>query len=247
MREETERIPKPLVDIGGRPILWHLMKIYDHYRFRRFILCLGYKSWDIKEYFLRYKEHLSDFTLRLDDDHKPRFNDRLGDEEWEVTCAETGLLTASGARLWMVRDYIEQDTFLFTYGDGLASLDISELLRFHRQHGRIGTITGVHPSSRYGEMRVDGDVVTEFNEKPTQLADFVSGGFFVFERGIFDYLHDDPQLVFEQEPLQNLARDGQLAVFRHEGFWLGMDTHRDFVELNRLWRDGDAPWKKWVI
>jgi glucose-1-phosphate cytidylyltransferase len=245
LREETERVPKPLVDIGGMPILWHVMKIYDHYDVRRFILCLGYKSWDIKLYFLRYKEHLSDFTISLADDHRARFNDDLGDEAWEITCAETGLLTASGGRLWRVRRYLDTQTFMFTYGDGVGSVDIERLLAFHYEQGRIGTVTGVHPTSRYGEMRVEGPLAVEFNEKPTGLEGFVSAGFFVFEREFFDYLHDDPQLVLEHEPLQSLARDGQLAVFPHEGFWTGMDTYRDYLELNQLWQADQAPWKVW--
>jgi glucose-1-phosphate cytidylyltransferase len=245
LREETERLPKPLVDIGGRPILWHIMKIYGHHGLRRFTLCLGYKSWDIKLYFLRYKEHLSDFTINLAADHKPRFDNQLGDENWEVACVETGLLTASGGRLWRVRDHVDTQTFMFTYGDGVGSVDVRALLEFHRRHGRVGTVTGVHPTSRYGEMRVEGSLAAEFNEKPTQLEGWVSAGFFVFEREIFEYLDDDPELVLEQAPLQKLARDGQLAVFPHEGFWRGMDTYRDYTELNHLWESEQAPWKVW--
>ena len=245
LREETERVPKPLVEIGDRPILWHIMKLYAHHGHQRFVVCVGYKSWMIKQYFLRYREFLADFTVRLSDDHEPVFLNSAGDEDWEVTCAETGLTTATGARLWRVRDYIDADTFLFTYGDGIGRVDIDRLVEFHRREGRIGTVTGVHPTSRYGEMRVDGTQAVEFNEKPTIAEGFVSGGFFVFQREFFDYLSDDPDLFLEKEPLRKLARDGQLSVYPHEGFWMGMDTYRDFTELNALWDSGRAPWKVW--
>jgi glucose-1-phosphate cytidylyltransferase len=246
MKEETERIPKPLVGIGDRPILWHVMKLYGHHGARRFVLCLGFKSWLIKEYFLRYREQIADVTVRLGEPGPPTIHDHAAEEDWEVTLAETGLDTATGGRLWKVRDYVDTDTFVVTYGDGLGSVDIPALVAFHREHGRIGTVTGVHPTSRYGEMRVRDGVVTEFIEKPAGADAFVSGGFFVFQRELFDYLDDDPGLVFERAPLRDLARDGQLAVFPHTGFWMGMDTQREFAELNRLWASGEAPWKAWA-
>jgi glucose-1-phosphate cytidylyltransferase len=246
LREETERVPKPLVEIGDKPILWHIMKIYAQHGFRRFVLCLGYKSWLIKEFFLRYREYVSDFTLEMNATHKPIFQNGLGHEDWEVTCAETGLTTATGARLWRVQHYIDTDTFMFTYGDGIGRVNLKELLDFHYEHGRIGTVTGVHPTSRYGEMRVDGRHVTEFDEKPTMPEGWVSGGFFVFKREFFRYMNDDPSLFFEEAPLRNLARDGELAVYPHEQFWMGMDTYRDFMELNKLWESGEAPWKVWA-
>ncbi len=245
MREETERVPKPLVPIGERPILWHIMKLYAHHGAQRFVLCLGFKSWQIKEYFLRYREQIADLTVRLGEPAPPVFHGN-GEEDWEVTLAETGLHTGTGARLHRVRDYVDTDTFVVTYGDGLGSVDIGALLAFHREHGRIGTVTGVHPTSRYGEMKVTDGIVTEFDEKPTTAEGFVSGGFFVFQRELFDYLTDDPALVLEREPLSRLARDGQLAVFPHTGFWMGMDTTREFDELNRLWAAGAAPWKLWA-
>jgi glucose-1-phosphate cytidylyltransferase len=245
IREETERIPKPLVDIGGRPILWHIMKIYGHQDFRRFILCLGYKGWEIKQYFLRYREHVADFTIHLSNDHRLDFHNQVGEEDWEVTCVETGLLTATGARIYRARDYLTSDTFMLTYGDGVADIDIDRLLEFHYDEGRLGTITGVHPTSRYGEMRVEGRLVSEFNEKPTRPEGFVSGGFFVFQKEFFNYLNDDPGLFFEYEPLQKLARDGELSVYPHEGFWMGMDTYREYLTLNQMWQSGKAPWKIW--
>jgi glucose-1-phosphate cytidylyltransferase len=245
LREETESVPKPLVQIGEKPILWHIMKIYSHYGFRRFVLCLGYKSHVIKEFFLRYREHVSDFTIEMNSEHRPRFHGNGADEDWVVTCAETGLMTATGARLYRVQHLIDTDTFMFTYGDGIGRVDIPGLLDFHYKQGRIGTVTGVHPTSRYGEMRVEGGQVVEFNEKPTMPEGFVSGGFFVFQREFLNYLNDDPQLFFEHAPLQNLARDGQLSVFPHDKYWIGMDTYRDFTELNELWASGEPPWKVW--
>ena len=245
IREASERVPKPLIDIGERPILWHIMKLYRAHGFRRFILCLGYKSWAIKEYFLTYREHLSDFTIRLSDEHTPMFHNKPADEDWEVTCAETGLHSGTGARLRLVRDYIDTDTFLFTYGDGIGDVDISNLLNFHLEQGRLGTVTGVRPSSRYGEMTVDTSQVTDFNEKPPSPG-VVSGGFFVFQRPFLEYLSDDPELLIERDPLMKLARDGELSMYPHEGFWMGMDTYREYTMLNELWDAGRAPWKVWT-
>jgi glucose-1-phosphate cytidylyltransferase len=244
LREATENVPKPLVPIGEQPILWHIMKLYGHHGFRRFTLCLGYKSWLIKEFFLRQREMMSDFTIGLAADHEPIFHDSRGDQDWDVTCAETGLKTMTGGRLWRVRDYVDTDTFMFTYGDGLGAVDITALLDFHYSHDCIGTVTGVRPTSRYGEMNVADGRVVEFNEKQ-ESGGYVSGGFFVFQREFFDYLNDDPGLFFEHAPLQNLARDGQLAVFPHHDFWMGMDTYRELTELNELWAGGNAPWKVW--
>jgi glucose-1-phosphate cytidylyltransferase len=244
LREETERVPKPLVQIGEQPILWHIMKLYRHHGARRFVLCLGYKGNLIRDYFLRYREYMSDWTLRVGGSHHLEFHSDVA-EDWEVTCAETGLHTATGARLARVRQYVDTPTFCFTYGDGLGSVDIAALYDHHARAGRMGTVTGVHPTSRYGEMRVSDGKVIEFNEKPTQPEGFVSGGFFVFEQGIFDYLDDDPNLFFEYEPLQKLARDGNLSMYEHRGFWMGMDTYRDFTALNDLWESGEAPWKLW--
>jgi glucose-1-phosphate cytidylyltransferase len=245
LREETERLPKPLVEIGERPMLWHIMKLYGHHGARRFVLCLGYKSWLIKQYFLRYREQTADLTIELGRDGPPRLHNPPSEENWEITLAETGLYTGTGGRLRLVRDYVDTDTFMFTYGDGIGRVDIDGLLDFHRSHGRIGTVTGVHPTSRYGEMAVADGAVTEFNEKPTTSEGFVSGGFFVFQREFFDYLTPEPELLFELAPLRNLARDGELAVYPHEGFWMGMDTYRELTELNQLWASGEAPWKVW--
>ena len=245
MREVTELKPKPMVEIGEQPILWHIMKIYGHHGLMRFILCLGYKGWEIKQYFLRYKEWLRDFTLAMGGDGGPVFHNKDGDEDWKVTLAETGAETGNAARLWRVRDYIDTQTFMLTYGDGVADIDIDALLATHRRMGRIATVTGVHPTSRFGEMTVKEGAAIEFNEKPTVAQGVVSGGFFVFERQVFDYMDDDPGLFLETGPLPALARDDQLAVHLHQGFWHSMDTYRDYTNLNRMWASGDSPWKLW--
>lgn len=248
LREASERLPKPLVDIGGKPILWHVMKIYSAHGYRRFILCLGYKSELIKRYFLEMREQTTNFTLRLSGDHRPEFHAGDPDVDWEVSFIDTGLLSGTGARIKKVERYIDTDMFAMTYGDGIGSVDLTSQLRVHRDSGLVGTVTGVHPTSRFGEMHVDAEqrVVVEFNEKPTSATGWVSGGFFLFQRSFLDkYLSDDPGLLLESEPLQRLARDGQLGIFRHDGFWAGMDTYRDWTDLNKLWDSGEAPWKVW--
>ena len=245
LREETEVRPKPMVEIGGKPILWHIMKIYGQFGVERFILCLGYKGWVIKQYFLRYHEMMRDFTISMIGTDGPEFHNRAGEERWIVTCAETGELSGTGARLRRVRDYIDTEDFFFTYGDAVSDLQIDRLLDFHYEKDRVATVTGVHPTSRYGEMKVREGVAEEFNEKPTVAEGVVSGGFFVFRRPVFDYLNDDPQLFLEFEPLQRLARDGQLAVYPHDGYWEPMDTYRDYLHLNETWRSGTPPWKSW--
>ena len=249
LREASEKLPKPLVDIGGKPILWHIMKLYGSHGYRRFILCLGYKSELIKRYFLDYRAEVSDFTLHMADGHRRVFHNSFGEEDWDVTFAETGLLSGTGARIRRIEPYLgDADTFMLTYGDGIGDVDLSQLLRRHRAAGRLGTVTGVHPGSRYGEMKVDHShcAVSEFNEKPTMADGWVSGGFFAFERAfVTDYLDDVPELVLEHKPLQRLAVDGQLTVNLHEGFWMGMDTFRDWTELNQRWDSGQAPWRVW--
>ena len=245
LREASEKLPKPLVDIGGKPILWHIMKTYGHYGFRRFVLCLGYKSDLIKSYFLNYRQQVADFTLRLADDHAPAFHNAAGDEDWEVTFAETGLLSGTGARVRRVAEYLDVPRFMLTYGDGVGAVDVGAVLARHLASGRLGTVTGVRPSSRYGELSTEGDAVALFAEKPPATS-WVSGGFFVFEREFIDkYLDDDPNLMLERSPLQRLARDGQLTLFPHDGFWMGMDTFRDWTELNQLWDADRAPWRIW--
>ena len=246
LREASEKLPKPLVDIGGKPILWHIMKTYAHHGFRRFVLCLGYKGDQIRRYFLDYREHQDDFTIELRHDQQPRQWRSESSEDWEITFVGTGLQTGTGARVRRIEPYLDRDVFMLTYGDGIGTVDLDALVHRHRASGLIGTVTAVHPQSRYGEMHVDGGLVSEFNEKPTLATGWVNGGFFMFDRVMVDkYLDEDPGLLLEQRPLQQMAADGQLAMHPHEGFWMGMDTFRDWTELNKLWDSGSAPWKVW--
>jgi len=245
LREASEKLPKPLVDIGGRPILWHVMKTYQHYGFRRFVLALGYKSDQIKRYFLDYREHMADFTL-TPDSMLPHYHGVGAMEDWEVTFVETGLKTATADRIRRVCQHLDAEHFMLTYGDGIGDVDLHQLVRTHLAQGRTGTVTAVHPASRYGEMHVANGQVVEFNEKPTLATGWVNGGFFMFRRSFIDkYIDEDPDMMLEQRPLQQLARDGELAMNGHEGFWMGMDTYRDWTELNGLWDGGNAAWKVW--
>ena len=246
IREASEQVPKPMIDIGGKPVLWHLMKVYRHHGHRKFILCAGYLAWKIKEFWLRYREQICDFTIDMKHDYQPVFLDGRGTEDWNVTVVDTGIETGTAARLRRVAELIDSETFCFTYGDGLGSVDVTELVKYHQSHGALATVTGVKPSSRYGEITMSGEDVLEFNEKPTASLGSVSGGFFVLERGVLDYLDDDQGSFFETGPLPKIARDGQLRVFHHQGFWMGMDTYRDWLQLNGLWESGDAPWKVWT-
>ena len=246
LREASEKLPKPLVDIGGRPILWHIMKTYGHHGFRRFVLCLGYKSDLIKQYFLDYRTLSADFTLHLAGDAPPQLHGDLGCEDWEITFVETGLTTGTAARLKRVAPHLTGPRFALTYGDGIGNVDLTGVVRHHLAAGRTATLTGVHPSSRYGEMHVEDRTVVEFNEKPTLADGWVNGGFFLFERSFLDdYISDDVDMMLEKEPLQRLAKDRELSMYGHEGFWMGMDTFRDWTELNSLWDAGSAPWKVW--
>lgn len=245
LREETEYRPKPLVEIGGKPILWHIMKIYSYYGFRRFILCLGYKGHMIKEYFVNYRLMNSDFTLRLAQPEEPCFHNGLkGMEDWDISFVETGAEAQTGARVKRVERYIDSSRFLLTYGDGVSNVNLQQLWDFHLQHGKMATVTGVHPFSRYGELSVSGNLISEFAEKPPINDGLVSGGFFVFEREFMKALQDDDSCVLEKEPLARLAKEGQLACYTHHDFWHAMDTYRDFLYLNDLWKH-NAPWKLW--
>ena len=246
LREETEVRPKPMVYIGDRPILWHIMKIYAHFGHNDFVLCLGYKADFIKNFFLNYQAITSDFTLAIGRSAGPIFHNPHPEDGWTVTLADTGLESQTGARVSRVRKYIRDERFMLTYGDGLSDIDLARLIKFHKAHGKIGTVTGVRPPSRFGELGLaDCARVCEFNEKPQATAGLINGGFFVFERAIFDYLSDDESLVLEREPLQKLARDGQMVAYEHAGFWQPMDTFREYEFLTNLWATGKAPWKVW--
>jgi glucose-1-phosphate cytidylyltransferase len=245
LREETEYRPKPMIEIGERPILWHIMKIYAHYGFTEFILCLGYKGWIIKEYFLNYAMMHSDFTVEIGKKNGIQFHNEQVENGWKVTMSETGLNAMTGARVKRIEKYIHDDTFMLTYGDGVGDINIRELLNFHRQHGKIGTVTGVSPPSRFGGLIIEDEYVRKFEEKPRSYTTVVSGGFFVFNRRMFEYLEDDDKCVFEKEPLENLAGDSELMVYEHPGFWECMDTYRDYLHLNQIWKQGEVPWRTW--
>jgi glucose-1-phosphate cytidylyltransferase len=241
--EETEFKPKALVEIGGRPILWHLMRIYDHYGFRRFVLCLGYKGNSIKQYFLDYAAMQNDFTLNLRSGAQQMRSVAEKIEDWEITFADTGADTNTGGRIARIAHLIDGDVFLANYCDGLSDIDVTALVAFHRDKGKVATVTGFHPRSRFGLIEVDDKgIVNYWQEKPV-MRDLTSGGFFVFGRRIFDYLDDD--CVLEQEPLERLAADRELALFPHAGYWQCMDTHKEALALNRLWREDRAPWRIW--
>jgi glucose-1-phosphate cytidylyltransferase len=246
LREASgDKLPKPMVDIGGRPVLWHVMKMYQAHGFRKFVICLGYKSDVIKRYFLDYRHTAGDFTL-THDGTEPVFHSAGAVEDWEITFVETGLQTGTVGRVKRVAQHLKADQFMLTYGDGVGDVDITKVVKTHREGGRIGTVTAVHPTSRYGEMHVEGNQVVEFNEKPTLATGWVSGGFFAFDRLVIDkYIDDDDAMMLEKRPLQTIAADGELGVFKHEGFWMGMDTFRDWTELNTLWDAGNPPWKVW--
>lgn len=244
LREETEYRPKPMVEIGGRPVLWHLMKMYGRHGFGEFVLCLGYKGQVIREYFLDYHAMNADLTIQLGVKPKVTYHDHDAIEQWRVTLAETGAETMTGARLARVAAYL-RGTFMLTYGDGVSDINLRDLVAFHRSHGKLVTVTGVRPPSRFGEMEVKSERVMSFNEKPQVSQGLINGGFFVMEPGFLRYVTEDAGCVLEQEPLRRCAQDGQLMVYRHEGFWQPMDTFREYEMLNRLWAGGQAPWKTW--
>jgi glucose-1-phosphate cytidylyltransferase len=242
LREETEYKPKPMVEIGGKPILWHIMKGYAARGFKEFVLCLGYRQQVIREYFLHYQSMNKDFTVHLSKHEEITYHSNH-DEDWTVTLADTGDKTPKGTRIKMVEKYIDGDEFMITYGDGVCDVDAAKLLEFHRSHGKIATFTGVHPISRFATVETDakGGIV-DWNEKKS-LEGYINAGFFVASKNLFKYLDDDCEL--EEMPMKALAREGQLRMYQHNGFWQCMDTYRDATLLNELWASGKAPWKVW--
>lgn len=242
LSEETVVRPKPMLEIGGRPILWHIMQIFAAHGVTEFVICLGYKGYVIKEFFLNYRLHLSDVTLDLGRGHV-EFH-RSAAEEWKVSLIETGDATMTGGRLKRVRDYLGEDDFFMTYGDGVADIDLKELAAFHRAHGRLATLTAVVPPGRFGALDLQGDAVRSFREKPAGDGATINGGFFVLSPKVLDRIEGDAT-VWESEPLESLAREGQLHAYHHTGFWQAMDTLRDKKHLEELWARGDAPWKVW--
>lgn len=240
--EETNIKPKPMIEIGGKPILWHIMKIYSHYGINDFIICLGYKGYLIKEYFSNYSLHNSDVTFNLSDNSVNVHSKRA--EPWSITLVDTGDNTMTGGRLLRVKDFLGDDDFCFTYGDGLTNSNISSSIEFHRKHKKLATITTCFPPGRFGAITLDGNQVKSFHEKPKGDGIMVNAGFFVLSNEIFQYIKDD-STVWEQEPLVNLSKDNQLMAYKHSGFWRPMDTAFDKKSLEELWLKGNAPWKLW--
>lgn len=243
LSEETDVKPKPMVEIGGKPILWHIMKLYSSYGFNEFIICLGYKGYVIKEYFANYFLHNADVTFDMNSNYMEVHRRKA--EPWMVTLVDTGANTMTGGRIKRVKDYIGNETFMATYGDGLSSQNISSLLEYHKKHGKTGTMTTVKPTGRFGIVELDGaNTVTAFVEKPSTEGSWINAGFFVFEPAIFQYIAGDGESL-EREPLEMLSRDEQLSAYRHDGFWKPMDTLREKYEFEDLWKSGTAPWKVW--
>jgi glucose-1-phosphate cytidylyltransferase len=246
IRDVADDIPKPMIPIGGIPILWHIMKYYANWNYKDFVLCLGHKSYSIKDFFLNYKTRISDFTLTLDGKGQIKYHNILEEADWNVTFAETGINAMTGARVKRIQKYIDDEDFMLTYGDGLGDIDLKKLLAFHKSHGKILTVTGVRPAGRFGELISDSKgKVMEFNEKPQSTGGVISGGFFVCKKEIFKYLNNREDLVLEKEPMINLVKDKQMMVYKHDGFWQPMDTYREYKLLNGLYDKGDAPWVIW--
>lgn len=247
LREETEFRPKPMVPIGNRPILWHIMKYYAHFGHKEFILCLGYKGDMIKDYFRNYLWNTCDITLSLGREPATRFHSRHDEEDWSVTLADTGENSMTAYRIRMIERYLGSDeTFLLTYGDGVGNIDIPGSIAHHQKSGKVCTLSAVHPPGRFGELGIDDDnTIHGFNEKPQAEGGYINGGYMVCSRSIFDYLPDDPGMMLEQAPMKKLTADGNLSAFKHDGFWQPMDTFQEFGLLNKLWDDGKAPWKVW--
>lgn len=244
LSEETELKPKPMVEIGGKPILWHIMKIYSSYGFNDFVICCGYKSYYIKDYFYHYYMHSSDITVDL------RSNEivyhKSASEPWKITLVDTGLETMTGGRIKRVQKYIGNEPFMLTYGDGVSNVDISKLIAFHKESKKLATLTAVLPDGKFGALSINNDnAITEFREKPAGDGSWINGGFFVCQPEVFDYIKNGDPTIFERDPLENLAKDNQLNAYKHNGFWKPMDTLKQKQELNALWASGNPPWKVW--
>jgi len=239
LREETEIKPKPMVEIGEKPILWHIMNIYGFYGYKEFMLALGYKGEIIKEYFINYYYHQSNLNINLKTGKVTAENDNIKD--WTIDLVDTGINSMTGGRLYRLKNMLKE-TFMLTYGDGLSNINIRELVKFHKSHKKLATVTAVRPSARFGGMSFNGNKVMKFKEKPQTGEGWINGGFFVFEPDVFNYLHGD-ETILEKDPLENLAKDGQLMAYKHDGFWQCMDTVRDRNVLEKFWKEKKAPWK----
>jgi glucose-1-phosphate cytidylyltransferase len=247
IRDVSDNLPKPMISIGDYPIVWHIMKYYSSFGFKDFILCLGYKSQVIKNFFLNYETFSRDITIEFDkSEKKVNYYNAPDVEGWKITLAETGLNTMTGGRIRKIKKYIPNgESFLLTYGDGLCDLDINDLIQFHNKSKVTMTLTGVRPPARFGELMSNSNgIITEFNEKPQATEGRISGGFFICNYNIFDYIKEMDSVVFEQEPMKDLVNNKELAVYKHDGFWQCMDTYRDWQLLNTLYEKGEAPWKK---
>jgi glucose-1-phosphate cytidylyltransferase len=243
LREETEFRPKPMVEVGGKPLLWHLMKLFAHHSITEFVVPIGYRGEVIRDYFLNYEGRTNDFTIRLGDRPEIRYHTQHPEAGWEVTVVDTGPETPTGGRVFRVAEHVAGERFMVTYGDGLADVDLGKLIAFHEAHGKLATLTTVRSPSRFGIVEVEPDgTVSRFREKP-QTLDWVNAGFFVFEPGVLDVL--GPDATLEREPLEALAADGELMAYTHHGWFQAMDTYRELQLLNGLWRDGKAPWRVW--
>lgn len=247
IRDVADDIPKPMIPIGNLPIIWHIMKYYSSYNLKDFVLCLGHKGHAIKNFFVNYDVLASDFTIKLGVKKDFTFHNNHHELDWKITFAETGLNAMTGARIKKIQKYVNgEDNFMLTYGDGVGDIDLDALLKFHRSHGKLMTVTGVRPPGRFGELSCNerGEVI-EFNEKTQTSAGRISGGFFVCRKEIFDYIDDRENVIFEHEPMAALVRQGQMMVYEHDGFWQPMDTYRDYSLLNSMYNEGKAPWVVW--
>ena len=244
INEETEVLPKPMVEIGGKPVIWHIMKLYSHYGFNDFIICLGYRGYMIKEYFSHYFMHMSDVTIDLSkNETKVHIT---SSEPWKITLVDTGLETMTGGRLNRVKKYVGNQPFLLTYGDGLADINIKKSIEFHKKNKNLATLTAIQNAGRFGVLDINQKAkVASFLEKPQDESSWISGGFFVLEPKVFDFIAKSDAAVWEREPLENLAKAGKLGAYKHKGFWSCMDTLRDKLELEKIWRSGNVPWKVW--
>lgn len=240
--EETHLKPKPMIEIGGMPILWHIMKWYSHYGINEFVICCGYKGYMIKEYFANYFLHMSDITFDMKTNSMEVHQQHA--ESWKVTLVDTGINTMTGGRLKKIREYLDNETFCFTYGDGLSNIDLDELISFHKQNNKLSTLSAVQPPGRYGALKIENNLVQKFMEKPEGDGGWINGGFFILEPKVFDYIKDD-STIWEREPLEKLSSEGQLRAFKHNGFWHPLDTLRDKNHLEKLWNENNALWKIW--
>jgi glucose-1-phosphate cytidylyltransferase len=249
IRDVSELMPKPMLPIGGKPVLWHIMKNYAHYGYKSFVLCLGYKGNSIKEFFLNYRPFTEDIAVSLgtaDLGSHIEFLEKNPRDDWKVVLAETGDESYTGDRVKRASRYIKGETFMLTYGDGVGNVDIAALMEFHKSHGKMVTVTGVHPPGRFGELATSGEIVTEFNEKPQVKEGMINGGFFVISKKFVEqYMEHLSPLALEDAPLRQCAADGEMRVFAHKGYWQPMDTQREFNLLNELWDSGSPPWKLW--